>query len=692
MKEGNMSVRLSPRQVHLDFHTSEYIKGIAGEFNAESFAKTFSDAHVSSVTVFARCHHGWMYYPSKLFPGLVHPNLKNKNLLLDQVKALHELGIRAPVYITVQWDYHSASTRPEWLIRKPDGSHEGSPFTEPGFYQSLCVNTGYLDFLKAHTAEVCQMLGPDLDGFFFDIVGIRPCYCACCRKEMKQKGIDMTDEEAVRAFAGTVMTRFKKTMSDLVRGYKADATIFYNAGHVGPCTADSSDAYTHFELESLPSGGWGYQHFPVTARYARKLKTGRNGAADCMGMTGKFHTQWGDFHSLKNRAALEFEVFRMLSYGFAASIGDQMEPRGALGAATYRLIGSVYGPFAEREEWARPSVPVTEAALMTSESPMFEHRIPDEIFGAAQLLEELALQFDILDETMDINRYKLVILPETFKPAPEFAKKLEKFCAAGGAVIACGKAMLDADNKFPQCFGTEFISENKDYPDFILAKGSLAAGLETGSEYVIYKQGLRVKTSGGKTVLQARAPYFPRSGDHFCSHRYTPSAGGPAYPAVIKNGSVIYFCHPIFGQYRSNAPLWCKTLISNAIKTLLPQKLISHDGPSTMTVSILDQPQKMRYTVHLLSYIPVRKSAAIDIIEERTKLYGITLRLNLPKPVKKALLVSSGPDCPPASEQPVTVPPASEPPASAQANELALTNGAVTVPEIDGYAILELKY
>jgi len=663
-----MGIQLSPRQVHLDFHTSEYIKDIAAEFDAEIFAGTFRAANVSSVTVFARCHHGWLYYPSKLFPELIHPNLKNRNLLLDQVKALHKNGIRAPVYLTVQWDYHTATTRPEWLIRKPDGAHEGSPFTEPGFYQSLCVNTGYVDFLKAHTREICEMLGGDLDGFFFDIVGIRPCYCAACRKEMKEKGIDISNEEAVRVFAKTVMTRFKKEMTALVRSYKKDCTIFYNAGHIGPSTRDSAQAYTHFELESLPSGSWGYQHFPVTARYARKL------GVDCMGMTGKFHTEWGDFHSLKNRAALEFEVFRMLSYGFAASIGDQMEPRGVLNPATYRLIGSVYGPFRAREEWARPSVPVTEAALFTSESPIVEHHIPDDILGAAQLLEELAIQFDILDETMDPGPYRLVILPDDFRPTPAFEKKLEKYLESGGSVIACSKAMLSADNKFPPCFGAEYINENENYPDFILARGVLAKGLEPDNEYVIYLQGQRIKAEKSKTLLWADAPYFPRSGDHFCSHRYTPSARGKPYAAATMNGRLIYFCHPLFRQYRRNAPRWCKTLVSNAIDTLLPGRLVRHNGPSTMTVNVLEQPKKRRYTVHLLSYIPVRKSATIDIIEERTVLTDITLELNMPKPVKKAFLVSSSPDQEPEKK------------------ELPFNSGTVTVPLIGGYAIVELQY
>ena len=166
--------QLSPRQIHLDFHTSENIPGIGSTFDPEAFAKTAKEASISSMTVFARGHHGWLYYPSKKFPELVHPHLEYKNLLVDQVRALHKVGINAPVYITVQWDYHSATTHPEWLIRKKDGSHEGGPFTEPGFYQSLCVNTGYWDFLKAQTIEVCELLGDELDGLFFDIVGIRP--------------------------------------------------------------------------------------------------------------------------------------------------------------------------------------------------------------------------------------------------------------------------------------------------------------------------------------------------------------------------------------------------------------------------------------------------------------------------------------------------------------------------------------
>lgn len=650
--------QLSPRQVHLDFHTSEHIPDIASNFDAQEFARTAKEASISSITVFARCHHGWLYYDSKEFPELVHPHLQNRKLLTEQVHALHLEGLRAPVYITVQWDYHSATTRPEWLIRKKDGAHEGGSFSDPGFYQALCVNTGYYGFLKAHAEEVCALLGEELDGIFFDIVGIRPCWCAACRKEMKEKGIDTSDDAQVRAFAKFVMDRFKRDMTDVVRLKSKDCSIFYNAGHVGPCTKDSNGSYTHFELESLPSGGWGYLHFPVSARYARKL------GHDCMGMTGKFHTSWGDFHSLKNLAALEFEAFRMLSFGFACSIGDQLEPDGQLNPATYRLIGKVYRQIKEREEWARPSIPLTEVGVLTRESPLYEHQVPDSILGATQMLEELSVQFDILDGDMPLDGYKLIIVPEDFSASRAYQKKLDAYVQAGGRVIACCKGGLDMDGHFPESFHAKYLGDTQAYPDFIVASGFLSGGLEPDNEYVVYLQGTQILPDGGETMLSARAPYFKREGDKFCSHRYTPSAKGDPYPAIIRSGNVLLFAHPMFTQYRDNAPFWIKQLMSNALDLLLPERLVRHDGPSTVSVQILSQPGKNRICAHILSYIPVRKSATIDIVEERTAVNQLTLRLNLPHSITTARLVPEN-------------------------ILLAVEDGCVTIPKVNGYAIVE---
>lgn len=48
------------RQVHLDFHTSEKLEGIGSPFNKKQFQEALKAGHVNSVTVFAKCHHGWL--------------------------------------------------------------------------------------------------------------------------------------------------------------------------------------------------------------------------------------------------------------------------------------------------------------------------------------------------------------------------------------------------------------------------------------------------------------------------------------------------------------------------------------------------------------------------------------------------------------------------------------------------------
>jgi hypothetical protein len=231
--------------------------------------------------------------------------------------------------------------------------------------------------------------------------------------------------------------------------------------------------------------------------------------------------------------------------------------------------------------------------------------------GAAQLLEELAIQFDIIDETIDISSYRLIILPESFRPAPDFEKNWKPLLPAAGRSSPAAKPFFRRITGSPPVSA----SNTKAVTNFTRTSSSpgreLAAGLEPGNEYVIYEQGLRIKAGKGKTVLRAHPPYFARKGDVFCSHRYTPSSGETAYPAAVKNGKILYFFCLIF-RYVSPQP-----------------STLSRNKP------------------------PVR-----DVI----------LKLNLPRKIYKAVLVPEG-------------------------GELSLDqDNNVTIPEVDGYAILELPY
>ncbi|MBR6794809.1 MAG: beta-galactosidase, partial [Clostridia bacterium] len=127
------------RCVHLDFHTSEKIKGIGADFKREEFAAALKEANLDSITVFAKCHHGNLYYHSDKY--FTHPHL-TVPLLEEQLAACKEAGVSAKIYISAGFDEHSAMEHPEWLQVTSDGTHPN--LLMPGF-KRLCFNTPYLD-------------------------------------------------------------------------------------------------------------------------------------------------------------------------------------------------------------------------------------------------------------------------------------------------------------------------------------------------------------------------------------------------------------------------------------------------------------------------------------------------------------------------------------------------------------------
>ncbi|MCS6954107.1 MAG: beta-galactosidase trimerization domain-containing protein, partial [Bryobacteraceae bacterium] len=556
----DQGIPLRFRQIHLDFHTSEHIADVGAAFDPDEFASILVKARVNSVTCFARCHHGWIYFDTKKHPERRHPHLK-RNLLAEQIEACHRRNIRVPIYITVEWDHYSATRHPEWLILDEKGNPTGTPLYEPGFYRNLCLNSPYRDFLREHVEEVLTTL--PVDGIFFDITHPRECNSHWCRQLMEKAGLDPTKQADRLRHALETVNEFKREFSALVRRYHPKATIFYNSGHIGPRHRAVAPLFTHFELESLPSGGWGYLHFPLTARYSRTL------GVEVLGMTGKFHTSWGDFHSYKNRAALEFECFQMLALGAKCSVGDQLHPSGKMDPVSYELIGAVYAEVEKKEPWCCDARAVTEIGVLNPEefAPTFQRTAYPSVYGAVRMLQELAHQFDVLDSKSDFSRYKLIVLPDEIPGTPELSAKLDAYVRTGGSVLASFASGLDPSRErfAPAALGVRLKGEAPYSPDFVLPRGALARGLRE-TEYVMYLRGKEVEPLAGSEVLaETVLPYFNRTWRHFCSHRHTPSAGKRGYPAVVRHGRAIYFAHPVFTQYYRNAPRWVKTLVGNAI-------------------------------------------------------------------------------------------------------------------------------
>ena len=343
------------RQIHLDFHTSEKIPGVGSRFEASQFQAMLQRGRVDSITLFSKCHHGLTYHDTKV--GVRHPHLVT-DLLPQQIAACRAIDVKTPIYISAGLDEAMIQRHPEWGVKSKEGNT--FPPLKPGF-KVLCFNTPYLDYLCAQIEEVIDMFDGG-DGIFLDIIASRRCYCQWCMTGMLADGCDPTDDAAAMEYGERVLQKYYKQTTAACRKRNPELRVFHNSGHIPKGAPDLIRWNSHLELESLPTGGWGYDHFPISAKYA--ATTGY----DFLGMTGKFHTTWGEFGGFKRPAALRYECAAMLAFGSKCSVGDQLHPNGEMNEDTYNLIGAAYGEVVEREAWCHGAVPVSEVAIISPEA------------------------------------------------------------------------------------------------------------------------------------------------------------------------------------------------------------------------------------------------------------------------------------------------------------------------------------
>jgi hypothetical protein len=643
----------------LDFHTSEQIPGIGSEFDPERFAHRLKAASVDSVTVFSRCHHGMIYHDTK-FPAK-HPFL-TCNLLAEQIQACHAADIRCPIYISVGLDEFQTRLHPEWIEVFEDGRPNGAKPLDAGWHK-LDFASPYLDYVIAQTEEVLDMFGDECDGLFFDIIHVGGVHSRYCLAEYDRLGLDPARPEHQKAMQEHVMGLYLNRVTDAVRAKKKDCPIFHNSGHIAPSFRENLRFFSHLEVESLPTGGWGYMHFPVTARYARSL------GLDYLGMTGKFSETWGHFNSYKPQAALDYECFLSLALAGKCSVGDQLHPSGELDETTYELIGNTYREVAAKEPWCIGARAVAEIGILNGEAFVEGGNSNDANLGASRMLIEARHQFDVIDTAADFSKYRLLVLPDVVEVDVKLRQKLEQFVADGGAIIASHRSGLSPEGKFEiSDFPAVYEGELRYSPDFLQPADSVGLG---NGVYVMYEKGIAVKaTEGAEPLATIFEPYFNRTYRHFCSHNHTPPKGTSGQPGALIKGRIAYFSHPVFSTYAQHSMLFHRDLVLRALDRLMPDPLVTVNGPSTLQANVTAQDGEKRIVLHLLHYIPERRGRRLDIVEDVIPLFDLKVSMAL-EGSPKVTLVPQGTEL-----------------------DTRLESGKLTfnVPRVDGHQMVAIDY
>ncbi|MFA6291687.1 MAG: alpha-amylase family protein [Victivallales bacterium] len=629
-----MSFQFPFRQIHLDFHTGPNILDVGKDFDADAFADQLVEARVNSVTLFAKCHHGHLYYNTK-HPAR-HPGMKKDlNLLGEQVEALHKRGIRAPIYLSVQCDEFAANTHPEWRVVLPENKLAGSPLD--ACWHIVDMSSPYQDYLADQLSEVLKLFRP-VDGIFLDMCWDQQSISTWALAGMSKANLNPEKEEDRIAYSHKVslnyMARYKGIV-DKASG-KKEAPVAFNSRPLWNM-AEEKKFLRHIEIEALPTGGWGYMYFPLNVRFARTF------GLPTLGMTGRFHKSWADFGGLKPQAALMYECCQMLAHGARCSVGDQLHPRGTLDAGVYDMIGSVYSHVEACEPWCDGAKPVTDIAVLRAPEGGYHTKPGNANEGAVRALTQLGYQFDFIALNSSFDAYKTIIVPEGVTVAPELASRLKTFVSKGGSVLFSGQAGFDSEGKpvLGELQGVSNAGESPFTCTYMRFQGDFAKGIAANSDHVMYEKGLRLKAKpGAEGFVRIIEPYFERSWEHFSSHNQTPGDKISPYVAAVRKGQIITCAFPVFKTYGSHGNLASRHLIAKMMGLLLPEPLLRVSAPSFVETTVTRQAK--RTIVHLLSYAPVRRTPNLDIVEEASLVRDLPISLRLPNAPKKVMLQPAG--------------------------------------------------
>lgn len=630
------------RQVHLDFHTSEKIEGIGARFDKKQFQDALRRGHVDSITVFSKCHHGWAYHPSE--KNEMHPHL-SFDLLGAQIEAAHEIGVKTPVYLSAGFDEKLAPQHPEWLVRStPTATTDPAElFARPG-YHLFCLNTPYLDILLDQITEVLERY--DADGIFLDIMAVRRCYCKSCMETMQAEGLNPDDPRDVDTMGERVYATYTRRVRETVDRLRPGLPVFHNGGHIRRGRRDLAYADTHLELESLPTGGWGYDHFPMSAAYSRTL------GMEYLGMTGKFHLSWGEFGGFKHPNALRYEAALSAAFGAKCSVGDQLHPNGYMDPATYDLIGAAYSELEAKEPWLDHVRAVADIAILSQEAVANYYAELEANrdatrgdVGAVRVLLEGHYLFDVVDTQAPLDGYKLVILPDTVRLDGALTEKLQAFVNAGGKILATGTSGLKKDeDAFAFDLGAVYKGKCAFNPTYVRPDFDPAPLLSAA--YVIYAQTEDIDAAG-EILAHKEDPYFNRTAEHFCSHQHAPNNPAAVSPAITVGKNGAYAAAALFTEYANCGSIIAKLLLHRVIDALIgDSKTVETDLPAQGVTTLMEQPAENRLVHHLLYASPVRRGQKTEIIEDILPVYDIHVSLRTDKAPKRVYLAPANTDLP----------------------------------------------
>jgi len=609
----------SLRQIHLDFHTPDFVK-VGRKFDAKQFFDTLEEAHVNAVSVFATCHHGNSYFDTET--GMRHPGLD-----FDLFGRMAEEASKRPVallaYVSMNVNEVQAAHHPDWHALRPDGSSVNSQILQDGYelyWTWLCPNRSGLleDFFYPHVDELLDRYA--VDGLFIDMAGYLPesCFCEKCVSMMRAGGMDPRDIADHNRFnhetIQKIAAELRRRLDERRPGMRLQMAGFNAYGEAHKARGILSDFY----IESLAyQTGWDY--FPLAARYFRRF------GLPVVGYTGRFLKSWGDFGTEVSAHQLKTQLSMHLAAGVASGIGDHMHFDGRLNRAVYAKIGEAFEFVKQRQPWCVGLTPAkeigilvpegveTNAATMDRENPFLT--VTDSYKACAKLMTELHYQYEIIDAHTPLEGLAAVFINDGLFDAP-FAQRVSRFVEEGGWAFVGAHALWPEDEKVRETWcaliGVRSFGFSDHEGEFYEATDPRVAGDPIPDmPHRVHLRAVDAEFADDVEPL-ARGWRSPnaRSREKFYGHYFGPASAETTAAVAVRpvgKGGVILIRPQLLAAYLRTGYFVHRALVAKLLDAFLPEqrRVLRTNAPSLVELAF--GRKDGRYILQALPFVADRR-------------------------------------------------------------------------------------
>lgn len=595
------------KRIHMDFHTPDISwDKTMKNFDAKEYVGTLRDANVNSLVSFAKCHHGYSYYNTKL--GIRHPSLpQGLDLLGELIDECYSNDIKVLIYYSVGWLTPIQRNKPEWMERNSNGQTldtQGNPHNKP--WAMICLNSPYVDeMVLPELREIIENY--DAEGIWLDIVENQACHCIHCKKKYrKQFGREMPDDDSLlHDFVTQTKYEFIKRCRDLMKSIKQDWVMTYNTSGVDMELVELVDFCS---IETHPGAPKADNAWAQALLTYKTLQSYEKPWESC---SSRFIHGWGgwDDQPLEN---MKMSCSRILSHGGLINLGDQAYPDATIDRELYKKIGKTFEYVTERDKWALGSKSVPYVALLTDDHCDVCKSYNNNLFGAIEILSQNHWAFDII-KTSAIDKYadyKCIVVPELEELSDATISALEEYVANGGNLLSVGNVSYDSelnDYKLAEVFGCNFNKRSDYSTAFIKVVDEIGEGVRRSPLLIPDRIDSVSLIDGAKSLAENINPVIEADYDNyhiFRNGRFSPPGDSAGTAGIIYNeygkGKSVLIPPKVFTLFNCDEQWYISDIVNNVLEFIVDDKLFTLNAPLSTEMNVTEKDGHI--VCHLVQY------------------------------------------------------------------------------------------